>query len=192
MQISEIKMADIPDIDLSSLEVTKYGNFTVEVIDPVCDYLELMEVGNNTLTYINAHFARHWLFQFPMQDVFDFPLIKSLISRSDFRYKFCPQISWIIIIIGFSDSLLICVLFCVWLFTFEDLVIIYFSAFGYPQPQPQPRTCFLFTVQRWRHAGADSESSHSLSKCQCGFHAFRTSLSHAFLHMLDSGLVNMH
>ena len=44
MQISEIKMAEIPDVDLSRLGVTKYGNFSVEVIDPVSDYLELMEV----------------------------------------------------------------------------------------------------------------------------------------------------
>lgn len=37
-------MAEIPDIDLSHVGVTKYGNFSVEVIDPVSDYLELMEV----------------------------------------------------------------------------------------------------------------------------------------------------
>lgn len=43
-QISEIKVAEIPDIDLSQVGVTKYGNFSVEVIDPVSDYLELMEV----------------------------------------------------------------------------------------------------------------------------------------------------
>ncbi|RWV91785.1 hypothetical protein GW17_00045902 [Ensete ventricosum] len=42
--ISEIKIADIPDVDLSSLGVISYGNFSVEVIDPVSDYLELMEV----------------------------------------------------------------------------------------------------------------------------------------------------
>lgn len=47
MQISEIKMADIPDVDLSVLGVTEYGNFSVEVVDPVTDYLELMEVRNN-------------------------------------------------------------------------------------------------------------------------------------------------
>lgn len=44
MQISEIKIADIADVDLSRLGVTKFGDFTVEVIDPVSDYLELMEV----------------------------------------------------------------------------------------------------------------------------------------------------
>ncbi|KAF8380370.1 hypothetical protein HHK36_027855 [Tetracentron sinense] len=64
IQISEIKKADIPDVDLSRLGVTEYGNFSVEVIDPVSDYLELME------------------------DVFDFQLIKSLLSRSDFRFMF--------------------------------------------------------------------------------------------------------
>lgn len=47
-QISEIKMADIPDIDLSSLGVKSYGSFSVEVVDPVSDYLELMEVSIST------------------------------------------------------------------------------------------------------------------------------------------------
>ncbi|XVF09746.1 hypothetical protein REPUB_Repub07fG0122100 [Reevesia pubescens] len=64
VQISEIKMAEIPDVDLSLLGVTKYGNFSVEVVDPVSDYLELME------------------------SVFDFKLIRSLLSRSDFRFVF--------------------------------------------------------------------------------------------------------
>ncbi|KAK8569490.1 hypothetical protein V6N13_046541 [Hibiscus sabdariffa] len=64
LSISEIKMAEIPDVDLSRTGVTKYGNFTVEVVDPVSDYLELME------------------------SVFDFRLIKSLLARSDFRFAF--------------------------------------------------------------------------------------------------------
>uniref|UniRef100_A0A0E0EWF5 phosphoglucomutase (alpha-D-glucose-1,6-bisphosphate-dependent) n=1 Tax=Oryza meridionalis TaxID=40149 RepID=A0A0E0EWF5_9ORYZ len=64
IKISEIKTADIPDVDLSSLGVVSYGDFTVEVIDPVLDYLELME------------------------NVFDFQLIKGLLSRPDFRFVF--------------------------------------------------------------------------------------------------------
>lgn len=64
LSISEIKIADIPDVDLSQLGVTKYGNFSVEVVDPVADYLELME------------------------NVFDFSLIRSLISRPVFRFTF--------------------------------------------------------------------------------------------------------
>ncbi|XWS61075.1 hypothetical protein CRYUN_Cryun07bG0094700 [Craigia yunnanensis] len=64
LSISEIKMAEIPDVNLSRLGVTKYGNFSVEVIDPVSDYLELME------------------------SVFDFQLIRSLLSRADFRFVF--------------------------------------------------------------------------------------------------------
>uniref|UniRef100_A0A2P2LS11 phosphoglucomutase (alpha-D-glucose-1,6-bisphosphate-dependent) n=1 Tax=Rhizophora mucronata TaxID=61149 RepID=A0A2P2LS11_RHIMU len=64
LSISEIKVADIPDIDLSLPQVTKYGNFSVEVVDPVSDYMELMEA------------------------VFDFDLIKSLFSRSGFRFTF--------------------------------------------------------------------------------------------------------
>ncbi|XP_068651914.1 phosphoglucomutase, chloroplastic isoform X1 [Aristolochia californica] len=64
LSISEIKMADIPDVDLSSLGETMYGNFCVEVIDPVSDYLELME------------------------SVFDFNLIKGLLTQPDFRFIF--------------------------------------------------------------------------------------------------------
>ncbi|XP_055826863.1 phosphoglucomutase, chloroplastic [Solanum dulcamara] len=64
LSISEIKIADIPDVNLSQLGVTKYGNFIVEVVDPVVDYLELME------------------------NVFDFSLLRSLVSRSDFRFVF--------------------------------------------------------------------------------------------------------
>ncbi|KAG9457044.1 hypothetical protein H6P81_001552 [Aristolochia fimbriata] len=64
LSISEIKMADIPDVDLSSLGETKFGNFSVEVIDPVSDYLELME------------------------SVFDFNLIKGFLTRPDFRFVF--------------------------------------------------------------------------------------------------------
>ncbi|XP_010443940.1 PREDICTED: phosphoglucomutase, chloroplastic [Camelina sativa] len=64
LSISEIKVAEIPDIDLSQVGVTKYGSFSVEVIDPVSDYLELME------------------------DVFDFDLIRGLLSRPDFGFMF--------------------------------------------------------------------------------------------------------
>ncbi|CAA2955806.1 phosphoglucomutase, chloroplastic isoform X1 [Olea europaea var. sylvestris] len=64
LSISEIKMADIPDVDLSKLGVTNYGTFSVDVVDSVGDYLELME------------------------NVFDFSLIRSLLSRPDFRFIF--------------------------------------------------------------------------------------------------------
>lgn len=64
LSISEIKMATIPDVDLSRVRVTKFGNFIVEVVDPVADYVELME------------------------SVFDFQLIRSLLLRSDFRFTF--------------------------------------------------------------------------------------------------------
>lgn len=64
LSISEIKVADIPDTDLSHLGVAEYGNFSVEVVDPVSDYLELME------------------------NVFDFQLVKDLLSRPDFRFTF--------------------------------------------------------------------------------------------------------
>ncbi|XP_030533275.1 phosphoglucomutase, chloroplastic [Rhodamnia argentea] len=64
LSISEIKMADIVDVDLSRHGTTKFGNFIVEVVDPVSDYLELME------------------------NVFDFQLIKALLSRPNFRFIF--------------------------------------------------------------------------------------------------------
>mmetsp|Transcript_20785 Transcript_20785/g.33687 ORF Transcript_20785/g.33687 Transcript_20785/m.33687 type:complete len:615 (+) Transcript_20785:123-1967(+) len=62
--VSELKVADIPDVDLSVCGITKFGDFEVEVIDPVADYLALAE------------------------EVFDFGLIKSLLSRADFTMKF--------------------------------------------------------------------------------------------------------
>ncbi|KAL0382318.1 UNVERIFIED_CONTAM: Phosphoglucomutase, chloroplastic [Sesamum calycinum] len=64
LSISEIKVGDIPDVDLSRPGLVDYGAFSVEVVDPVADYLELME------------------------NVFDFSLIRSLLSRSDFRFIF--------------------------------------------------------------------------------------------------------
>ncbi|XP_021826958.1 phosphoglucomutase, chloroplastic [Prunus avium] len=63
LSITEIKIADIADVDLSTLGVIKYGNFSVEVVDPVSDYLELLE------------------------NVFDFQLIKSLLQL-EFRFLF--------------------------------------------------------------------------------------------------------
>uniref|UniRef100_A0A1D1ZM42 phosphoglucomutase (alpha-D-glucose-1,6-bisphosphate-dependent) n=1 Tax=Anthurium amnicola TaxID=1678845 RepID=A0A1D1ZM42_9ARAE len=64
LSISEIKTAEIPDIDLFQVGAVNYGNFRVEVVDPVTDYLGLME------------------------SVFDFELIRSLLLRSDFRFVF--------------------------------------------------------------------------------------------------------
>ncbi|XP_024385198.1 phosphoglucomutase, chloroplastic [Physcomitrium patens] len=62
--IKEIKMADLPDVDLAAVGTTDFGGFTVEVIDPVEDYLELLK------------------------EVFDFDLIRSLLARPNFRFKF--------------------------------------------------------------------------------------------------------
>lgn len=64
MQISEIKMADIPDVDLSRLGVTQYGSFSVEVIDPVSDYLELMEVIVREISLINILNVSHFFYLF--------------------------------------------------------------------------------------------------------------------------------
>lgn len=64
LAISEIKKANIPDIDLSQLATSSFGSFQVEVVDPVADYLELFK------------------------SVFDFDLIRGLVARPDFRIKF--------------------------------------------------------------------------------------------------------
>ncbi|XP_051123028.1 phosphoglucomutase, chloroplastic [Andrographis paniculata] len=64
LSISEIKIGDIPDVDLARLGLIEFGKFSVEVVDPVADYMELME------------------------NVFDFSLIRSLLLRSDFRFVF--------------------------------------------------------------------------------------------------------
>lgn len=64
MKITEIKMADIPDINLSEIGTTEFGSFIVEVIDPVEDYLNLLK------------------------SVFDFDLIRSLLARPNFTFKF--------------------------------------------------------------------------------------------------------
>jgi len=62
--ISGIQMADFADIDLSTPGVYSFGDFEVEVVDPVADYLALLS------------------------QVFDFELIKKLLARSDFTMKF--------------------------------------------------------------------------------------------------------
>ena len=71
--ISELKFADIPDVDLSKVGETVFDlvgedgrkqRFTVEVVDPVADYLQTL------------------------QEVFDFGAIKALIARPDFSMVF--------------------------------------------------------------------------------------------------------
>jgi len=62
--ISEYKILEAGDLDLDRLGETKVGNTTVEVIDSVADYAELMG------------------------QLFDFDLIKTLISSTGFRLCF--------------------------------------------------------------------------------------------------------
>jgi phosphoglucomutase len=61
--ITSYKITDTPDIDLNAIGTSKVGNMTVEVVDPVSDYAELM------------------------QKLFDFDQIRALI-KSGFRMKF--------------------------------------------------------------------------------------------------------
>ena len=71
--ISELRFADIPDVDLSRVGETSFelvgldgkkAKFVVEVVDPVADYLKTLE------------------------EVFDFGAIKALVSRPDFSMVF--------------------------------------------------------------------------------------------------------
>jgi phosphoglucomutase len=63
--ISTLRAADLPDVDLSKVGVTKFGDaFEVEVVDPVADYLATL------------------------REVFDFDAIRSLIARPDFTMVF--------------------------------------------------------------------------------------------------------
>ena len=63
--LTEYKIADIPEIDLSNIGTQKYGPIEVEIIDSTADYVDMLK------------------------DIFDFPLIKSFLeSHSDFKVLF--------------------------------------------------------------------------------------------------------
>ena len=62
-KITEYKIADLPDVDLGVLGATQFGEFSVEVFNPVTDYADLMAT------------------------LFDFDAIKSLLA-SGFQMKF--------------------------------------------------------------------------------------------------------
>ena len=61
--ITEYKIADMPDLDLSALKTYKFENTEIEIIDPYIDYIEMM------------------------QEIFDFTKLKKLLT-SDFRFVF--------------------------------------------------------------------------------------------------------
>ena len=63
-EISAYRYVDAPDVDLAQLGDTQLGAMTVSVIDPVADYLELLE------------------------SLFDFAKIAALLARPDFRMRF--------------------------------------------------------------------------------------------------------
>jgi phosphoglucomutase len=63
--IATLSVADIADVDLSKVGVTKFGsNFEVEVVDPVADYLATLK------------------------EVFDFSLLRTFVTRPDFSMTF--------------------------------------------------------------------------------------------------------
>lgn len=68
-------MAEIPDINLSQLGVSKYGSFSVEVVDPVSDYLNLLEVSGWTTLCM-------CLYVYACYDIF--PLCVVLLSKIPF------------------------------------------------------------------------------------------------------------
>lgn len=61
--ITEYKIADIPDLDLSELKTYKFENTEIEVIDPYVDYIEMIK------------------------GIFDFNKLRELLT-SDFRFVF--------------------------------------------------------------------------------------------------------
>lgn len=62
--ISELAMADIPDVDLSTVGISKFGDFEVEVVDFTKEYFDTLK------------------------EVFDFESLKKFVSRSDFKFVF--------------------------------------------------------------------------------------------------------
>lgn len=62
--ISQLHMADMPDVDLAKEGTYAFGDFVVEVVDPVADYRQLLS------------------------QVFDFDMLKRFLSRPDFKFKF--------------------------------------------------------------------------------------------------------
>lgn len=63
--LTSYNIADIPDIDLTSIGTQTYGPLEVEIIDSTADYVEMLK------------------------DIFDFPLIKSFLeSHKDFKTLF--------------------------------------------------------------------------------------------------------
>lgn len=63
--LSSYKIADIPDVDLSTIGTKTYGSLEVEIIDSAADYVEMLK------------------------DIFDFPLIKKFFTEHpDFKVLF--------------------------------------------------------------------------------------------------------
>jgi len=62
--LSELHVADIPDVDLSQPGTSQFGSFEVEVVDNTVDYFDTLK------------------------EVFDFDALRKFVGRSDFRFIF--------------------------------------------------------------------------------------------------------
>lgn len=62
--ISELKVAEIPDVDLGKVGTTSFGSFEVEVVDNTVDYFAVLK------------------------EVFDFESMRKFVGRSDFKFVF--------------------------------------------------------------------------------------------------------
>ncbi|KAI2610535.1 phosphoglucomutase 2 [Hypoxylon sp. NC1633] len=63
--LTSYKLADIPDVDITTIGSKTYGDLEVEIVDSTADYMEMLK------------------------DIFDFPLIKKFFSdNSDFKVLF--------------------------------------------------------------------------------------------------------
>jgi phosphoglucomutase len=90
VKIASLKFGDVKDVDLTKVGVTKFGDFEVEVVDPVEDYLATLK------------------------EVFDFGLLKTFLARKDFSLVFDamhavtgPYAKRILVEVGLQDHAIV-------------------------------------------------------------------------------------
>ncbi|WP_029349028.1 alpha-D-glucose phosphate-specific phosphoglucomutase [Bosea sp. 117] len=77
--ISEYRIADVPDVDLDRLGITRVANMVVDVIDPVEDYAELM-ASLFDFEAIRALFAGGFTMRFDAMSAVTGPYAKAIIE----------------------------------------------------------------------------------------------------------------